>query len=344
MGAMPDIILLPELHREHAEEIAQWLQQEFGVNFNVAISSTADENIEAEDHYVAANTAILFNRSTMVKLDTTKITLKYDRNDADNPCQSQGNLSDEQFLALTDLDGDGFRDCGKPTYTKAALGLFAEHRPGSTQPRGLGIAVASTHLVTKGHFADQAGEERKFDDWAKRLALAVKTEFQKLDAGNIDGRARAIGGDFNVHRCMQKDRDEDNQRFEEPGDYPGGGSCVERDWWNSLANGTSNFAPFSDAVWLRHKDNPNSRLVPQYRDGCDVWSHATGSCDRVQEKRRRIDFLFGQGSPIKGASHDLLCGQFSGQGTGVRRTCDDPQNSEHYSDHRLVWMLIGDGQ
>lgn len=70
-------------------------------------------------------------------------------------------------------------------------------------------------------------------------------------------------------------------------------------------------------------------LRKQYRDGDD----------RMRE--HRIDHIFAQGvDTYLAASYDISCGDLASSRAG-RRNCAWLQSPERYSDHRLVWALMG---
>jgi len=95
---------------------------------------------------------------------------------------------------------------------------------------------------------------------------------------------------------------------------------------------------------VRHRDSAyavhgpaDDRLVDQYRDGCNDFT-LDGSCIN-RFIVRRIDFIFGALAPVVASSRDLTCG--IEDSTSFDPNCDDPDNPHRYSDHRLVWSLLG---
>ncbi len=61
----------------------------------------------------------------------------------------------------------------------------------------------------------------------------------------------------------------------------------------------------------------------------------------VGHRPQRIDFVFGTGAAVAGASHDLRCGQIVSD--DFAPNCTDKLNIERYSDHRLVWARFDSG-
>ena len=75
---------------------------------------------------------------------------------------------------------------------------------------------------------------------------------------------------------------------------------------------------------------------------------ASGDCIDFGARKKRIDYLFSEAlvaakqATFPPASHDLTCGMNPNHLKERQHNCDWLRNPQRYSDHRLVWTLIGD--
>lgn len=86
---------------------------------------------------------------------------------------------------------------------------------------------------------------------------------------------------------------------------------------------------FRDAVFATHGQT-NETLDLQYRDG-------------LQRRNLRIDHIFTQGTDVHfKASFDVSCGVTDRDADDAEeKACTWLSNKERYSDHRLLWALVG---
>lgn len=193
-------------------------------------------------------------------------------------------------------------------------------------------AVASTHMVPgkKSVDAGRRSEIRQAKaDWFQQIA-------SQMDASWPSAARSFIAGDFNEPRCLVSvGPDEREEGYPADSDLDGGlmgatpepVDCARRPL-HTRANGLA----FVDAV---HQVHGKSQITMnrQYEDGFGT-------------RELRIDHVFVRGGSILSASHDRTCG------TGYvadpldpteSQTCDYLSNPDRYSDHRLVWALVGPG-
>ncbi|MGI8774192.1 MAG: endonuclease/exonuclease/phosphatase family protein [Actinomycetota bacterium] len=166
---------------------------------------------------------------------------------------------------------------------------------------GLQMAVASVHFLRKVDVITGM-EDVKTLEWSVEVARHLRQQYPSAALWSI-------GGDFNRNRCQGEVIPLEQYREEV--------ICQQRPFWEGLRN-----EGYVDSIYAAHGQT-DERLSDQYRFGGD------GS-----QYKNRIDYIFGSGATAFGsASHDLTCG-----GNG---SCNDPLNSQYYSDHRLNWALLG---
>ena len=357
-GSLPDVLLLQEVGAGDLVSIRARLETVTNVPWGIAAGrdgppavNDKEAGIEAwcsdpgnragrseqrcvEDVRLEADTAIMFNAATMVPLAKSKTDLTYSYAQK-APC---GASAQDATGALFDEDDDGTADCERIKWKRSYSALLAKWSPSSAQPFGPAlapkVAVTSTHMVTDTHLTAAAHESKK-RAWAEKLSNHLRVEY-----GGTFNRFYSIGGDFNIHRCLN--RDEAHSEYDYYPPTPPPGACVARDWWALLDGSTAGVAEpgkaFDDATWRANREVDDS-LHAQFRDGCLAINQ--GVCDPHQ-RLRRIDYIFAgvtQDFDIIDASFDLSCGERYGKGA-VPPHCDDLHNPERYSDHRLQWVVV----
>ena len=290
---------------------------------------------------VVADTAIIYNHETMIKIDgsvdyqDTTYTI-----DEKKPCPGDNLIAPRPGEAgFSDVDADEKDDCAmkwkrhystmfaeRSTTLQGAMNQQPPSQLPPTQPpppvkTGVKIAVSSVHTVPGDYFGDSAqGVARHaaaVDRWAGQL-------FRHLDRDYPGAETFGLGGDFNNRRCA-------NKQSNDPRDYPGPPqTCELRDWWATLTDTEGQV----DAVY-EHNKGADDRLAPQYVDGCAT-ALENGACFQPGTRTRRIDFIFTERG-LAAASHDLSCGLVAGLNPA---NCDNLVSPQRYSDHRLVWMLL----
>ncbi|HEX2294382.1 MAG TPA: hypothetical protein VHN37_03645, partial [Actinomycetota bacterium] len=360
MGAIPDVILVNEVRRDHPngdDDVLSLVRRLEGAidtdldenddgipddaDFRIAKSRRAawifnktygpnqEEGKDPPRTVTKADTAIIYNFDTMRRLPMNTDNdpeLERDRGIAvDTTYSSEDQVQGRECrdnntgLAIAlDFDGDGIDECRTRTFKRHFLIAFEK------LDSDLSAAVASLHFVQK-EFLDQhddreVEEERdraqtdtnnsKKDDWARQVATEMLQRYENSVTHFF------LGGDFNIERCIPPKYEPDYEArqllgIEEP---PERSDCTERRWWTSLTGLT-----YADSVFAVHGGSQES-LDAQYQDG-----------DVVRD--RRIDFVFARrtaGTPqFAGASQDLTC--------GFPDNCLDLNETERYSDHRIVW-------
>jgi hypothetical protein len=320
MTYAPDVILLQEVRTVDAQNIAGHLNRKTNLDgarcnssdpmgrcYKVAIS-TADAQKSSNGMFVKSETAIIYNRRLLMRNKTATFKTSYTKEEACVPKVDA--LTGE--VIFVDEDLDGLNDCGKKrTVKKHHLALFSEKVMG-----GLTVAVASIHFVTPSHLKKN---DTIHDAVKSRWAQRASTKLQEF-AGSAD--IYSIGGDFNIKRCAS------NFPLGEDDDGPESVFCLTREWWTSLTGISHNF---DDSVYVRNRTQ--DEMNEQYKNG-------------TSRSKKRIDFIFTRNTTLtepSGASKDFTCGL--GDQTPGREenqlTCRYLTNTERYSDHNLIWSLVG---
>jgi PKD repeat protein len=368
MGQIPDLILLQEVKLEDAEHIRRELRQR-GLMFEIGNgrktnnpripNSEAQVNRECERHYendedkakkckrltwVEGDSSILYNEDTLrPPVNRSHFDARYWLEDRVT-CQNSNDDSVAPASGVDDSDGDDVPDC-KLKWARQYTASFNEIRlndEGEPTNRitALRVAVATVHLVDRGHFGrdcpncdtNRVTHANVKDRQVRGLDRHMNETYEEADV-------KILGGDFNIHKCSTKDN-------EDPGDYPAPSvpplptdvGCLPWAWWTSLTEGRD----YVEGVYSARGDE-DDRLVPQYKDGCDVLAE-DGTCEDEHHRTQRIDFVFGS-SPlaVEDASHDLTCGQVEPDENqrDFPPNCDSLFNPQRYSDHRFLWGLFG---
>ncbi len=337
MGSMPDIILLQESSYENAKDISAKLKDKTGITFPIANKKGDYSPNDEGDINREAETVILFNKRTMEKL-TALGGFKYD---AEYSKEQKSDCAEEPELQGIDADLDGVADCFENReFKRQFMYAFAELKadpqaecPNPPCGTGFRVAVASTHLTTGEHLAKEYRKSLK-KEWSEDVADKLRRKYP----ATVGVDAYVIAGDFNIHRC-------ENKPEGEPRDYPTGTleTCARSSdsWWDALTTGKG----YSETVYEKHQNDSggeSDRLHMQYRDGCLAQVNAQGECAETDYRfgKKRIDFIFARRAPVVASSRDLTCGQTGGTNR-IPAHCDSSSNPQRYSDHRLVWTLIG---
>ena len=358
MGQVPDIILLQEVKMEDSQHITTALN-DLGFTFEIANGrKTNDPEIpnnqanvdgKCEAHYpdterrrrckrlawVEGSSAILYNTTTMRSpLRTSHWDAPYWLED-NAACEHSSGEFVAPAAGIDDFDGDGKPDCRlkwarqySASFNEIALDDEGEPTDRITSLR---VAAATVHLVHRQHFEDQIIHA----DVKNRQVAGLDSHMNTYEEAD----AKILGGDFNIHKCSNKNR-------QEAGDYPEPAiprlptdGCFEWAWWTTLTDSRD----YLEGVFTA-RSVEDDRLVPQYKDGCDSLAEDRSTCDDAHERTQRIDFVFGS-SPLSvaDASNDLTCGQIPPEEDQpeFRPNCLDIFNPQRYSDHRLLWGLFG---
>ncbi|HEX2196288.1 MAG TPA: hypothetical protein VHJ76_05115 [Actinomycetota bacterium] len=362
-GAAPDVVLLQEAWvrndgRNDVEGIRAALSEKTGVPYRIAIQQTEGEKstgtrdmAQGEDVTVETkgDTAILYNARTMeAPIETGKIKNEWD------PQSSTGErlICDDKSRSLLelDLDGDGSRDCSTAQQkVQVYAGMYKKDGDGNAATKGPLTAVASVHYVLDNDFKDDAVAEEHKARWSEQIATKLDQRF----AAEIF----AIGGDFNAQRCPKREEPrvpvtnaERNPEVQERSICQNIGG--EEPFWDALsAKG------YVDTVYKRHGAPPgtDTTLTAQYKDGVLVGTKTP----RYRDVRIDSIFVRTSGRVVRGASHDQTCGYYGDAGMSncdifvtekpwkypydAGCTCSHriPTSPDRYSDHRLVWTLVG---
>ncbi len=340
-GTIPDIILLQESSYASAEDITTKLKNKTGFTFLIA-NKKSDYSVQDTDEINReADTVILYNKRTMEKATG----LGGAHYDAEYTQAQKSVCADEPELVGIDADLDGLADCAeKRKFMRQFMYSFVELKAGQQEdcanpPCGTGfrVAVAATHLVTGEHLA-RAHRESLKRTWSSDIVNKLRRKYSP----SMD--AYVVGGDFNIHRCRNKPSSDPPDPATDSYDYPNtqGASCDtsespnQDNWWATMTGARS----YTETVYERNSA-AGDRLHAQYKDGCDQLLNNNGDCDDDRFGFKRIDFIFARGVPVVAASRDLTCGETAGTGN-IRPHCDRGSNNpQRYSDHRLLWALIG---
>lgn len=352
MGYIPDVLLLQEVDKATIDSLIAKIRTYTGFEFDRAAGYNRQGHI-IEDGPAGINdycdktespgacakrtslhtsNYVLYNTQTMSKLRSTYLDLKYPINEG-RDCPGADPMV-VPAKPVVDEDGDGEDDCvikWTRQYSALLFKMPQEHEGSPALDQGVTVAVTSTHLLPPSYFDNDSTVENRKEVWTSKLANHLRRTYPGADT-------YTIGGDLNIHRCY-------NKSGAEAGDWsPDPPLCLERSWWHNLTTSPTQQNPeykgFEDPIYELYRESPNDRLLPQYRDGCAVALNAQGGCDLDNERRRRIDYVFSFGMSVLAASHDLTCGE-SPQSGDIPPNCDALMNKSRYSDHRLVWSLIG---
>jgi hypothetical protein len=161
----PDALLLQEVSRTAAKNVASILSNRTGYTYTVAKAKKRTRKETRSAKHLWAN-AILLNATTMQKLDNGGfIATGYSRDD------SAGGV--------------------KPTVANSAY-TFAGERGG-----GLKIALSSSHLAQQ----HQLKTERIANTYKKKWSEKIATKLKRAYGGYSSNRITSIGGDFNTQKC-----------------------------------------------------------------------------------------------------------------------------------------------
>lgn len=193
---------------------------------------------------------------------------------------------------------------------------------------GFRLAVASIHYPPFRSLADS--EHRGLiEGWATQVADRLGKRYPDTEVDY-----RLIAGDHNFERCESHP-----ENPKEPVLPP---QCGESAWWTAL---TGVGRRYRDSVYSAH-GTTDETMEQQYRDGCLDYEIEDRECLLAYFRPFRIDFVFPQ--PVgavqdasRDASHDLTCGEGDPNAAANRRNCRYLPNAERYSDHRLVWAILG---
>jgi endonuclease/exonuclease/phosphatase family metal-dependent hydrolase len=154
------------------------------------------------------------------------------------------------------------------------------------------------------------------------------------------GHDLVVAGDFNNPRCANQDPP--GERVAAPADDPSEGVLSDESVVCDLHTGDitgggvtpawaeMTSAGYHDTVFEANRTQP--QLERQYRDGL-----------HQRARRSRIDYIFAKGQlAYVRASYDLLCGVAKGDVLRPEtQNCKWLRSPDRYSDHRLLWAIIG---
>ena len=245
---------------------------------------------------------------------------------------------------IVDADGNEESDCIIGWKRNWIQGFTEIETSGGDDLMDFG--VATIHFPSETETPGFTPEERagQVDTWSDKIIAALELRYED------DLDAFSLGGDLNHERCsVEAPVDPTTGKDGEPDEFSNSQTCGEYGWWTDLTGESSH--DYEDAIYYRHGANDED-LDAQYNDGCDAAPNAqTGLCEPAtqRERKKRIDFVFWKlteastTQPDVAASHDLTCGQASGNPNSdpeIFFNCDHLINPERYSDHRLVWSFI----
>lgn len=165
VSSAPDVVLLQEVTRSVAKEVAVRLSREIGKKYTVAIAPGPVAWHQVGDKMYATETAILLNSSTMRRL-------------------GRGHYLTNTY-ALNDTAP------GIPNTRKGVAYVLAQQR--ST---GIKYSIASLHFVPNWNFKSPAVSYEYKRQWAARVVHIVKMHYPSS--------IPVIGGDFNSPRCLNR--------------------------------------------------------------------------------------------------------------------------------------------
>lgn len=257
-------------------------------------------------------------------------------------------LNADGLLDAYDLDGDGEHDCKAASQRRQVYAGFVEKDDTNLATDPLFVAAASVHMILDADLSEAANAADVPEDlkamWSEKIADRLVNRY-----GSDSPDAYVIGGDFNQQRCPYQEEEgttestpphesvpctlEDSDPYADEGRTEAG----EKDFWKSLVNSKG----YADTVYAMHSvpdeidETATESMTKQYRDG------TSGAIELSRKKR--IDLIFASLSDraILAASHDLTCGEDLDSDPAKRGNCQSKAASERYSDHRLVWTLVG---
>ena len=165
VSSAPDVVLLQEVTRSVAKEVAKRLSREIGKKYVVAIAPGPVAWHQVGDKMFTTETAILLNSSTMRRLG------------------HGGYITNTYSMDAT--------ASGIPNTTKKVAYVLAQQR--ST---GAKYALASLHFVPNWNFSSREVSYEYKKQWAGRVAHIVKSRYPRATP--------IIGGDFNSPRCLNE--------------------------------------------------------------------------------------------------------------------------------------------
>ena len=282
----PDVILLQEVVKRTAAQTARLLTEKLGFDYRVEIgpssNSTTVRRIQACSDprlprgKMAKETAIIINTDTMQAIgEGGFITTRYVCEDA----------APERQKRFEQREGMTFR---KHAY------LRVKEKASSVE-----FPVVSVHYVTQHKLRSDRVGYRKKADWTRQITGFLQSNYPSDPAD----QARAVGGDFNNHRCRRRLETID---------------CELRPFWKEFAE-----AGYKDGVFQDHNGS-NNQIQRQGLFGAGTSN---------ERQRGRIDFVFSR-SRICNAAQDVRY-----QGKALLR---DPDRARRlfYSDHRMMFSLI----
>ena len=373
IGHIPDVIVLQEVARSDARVIASFLRKKIstplknprtgehlGVDFRIARPTPKDpyeitgEDVDKdgkEDYVTKSDTAILFNAHTMRRLvrdfdgdgDLERdqgiyVDTGYDKASMPGPDQCKKSDGSLRVILIFDVNA-----CEKRIYKRNfIIGLKGD---GTRKNSSVRAAVASTHWPAPASLKKDDTPETKtivegVEDpsdvqgnnaivWTRQMADAINERYDNIPL-------RAMGGDFNLERCVPPQAEPGGPQPIEPKERQ---ACTPRAWWTKMTNPTTGYG-YGDSIFLVHGKTQSS-LDKQYEDGL-------GGQDVKHTRNLRIDFIFASrlvdqvrspANPVD-ASHDLTCGEGDTSLDVQFRNCDFYVNKERYSDHRALWSIL----
>jgi hypothetical protein len=164
----PDALLIQEVSKTAARNIASILSSMTGMEYTVAVAARKLRAETATHTYSYAN-AILLNSTTMRKLDSGGfIQTTYKREDT--------------------VSG------GKPNVSNTAF-MLAGERGGALE-----VPLASLHFAKQSTFKSESIADSYKKAWSEKVATKLKKAY-----GTSSKRIRTFGGDFNDERCNEND-------------------------------------------------------------------------------------------------------------------------------------------
>ncbi|MDQ3877818.1 MAG: hypothetical protein M3290_05640 [Actinomycetota bacterium] len=165
VSSAPDVVLLQEVTRSVAKEVAMRLSREIGKKYVVAVAPGPVAWHQVGDKMFATETAILLNSSTMRRL-------------------GRGGYITNTYAAKDTAPGI-------PNTRKGVAYALAQQRSTGTK-----YALASLHFVPNWNFSSHDVSYEYKRQWSARVAHIVKTKYPTA--------VPIIGGDFNSPRCLNK--------------------------------------------------------------------------------------------------------------------------------------------
>lgn len=254
MARPPDVLLLQEIRRAQAQDVAARMNNHLGgTNYVVASAESSPYVADSGTYEIRGESAILINANTMKLLGTGHIDHSYTKEDMRS---GQKRLS--QGVSL-DLDKDGTNDCDKPKWKRTPYALLGEK-----EANGQTFVVASVHFVLDNFIEDKDKAREYKAQWSTDLANRLRTAYPTADV-------YGIGGDFNQTRCF--------------GDGIEPSICDVTPFWARLAA-----LGFVDTVYALHGES-DSAIRAQYEDG---WFGPNTAQLRWRDKRIDYIFSAGR--------------------------------------------------